>query len=526
MDNFNCLGEVILLKPVKRTILCFVIMIMILVSTGCGGRSATNFKGDAGKIRVMLFDRGSIPSGEGTLTDNRWINFLKEEAKNQGIEVEYIPVPRNQSTEKVITMMGANNAPDIFYLYEREFFLKFASLGGLLDYSDLLETYGENVLKLYEGKDILKYGKVDGRQYGIPSIRQDRKHYGAFIRKDWLDILDIEPPTDKESLVTVLKAFRDEDPGNVGDKLIPMQIPFDSTAFTDANRTTDLMRSFLSTSIEEEKTMLPVFRPGFKEYMAYLNKLYREDLIHKEFPTFSYAKNREQVMQGIVGFFNDNATLVGTEGFYGTLKKNVPTAELLPLEVYDHDDGSYYKLEHPPFGFYLMTPKSSKSPESVVKYIDLLCREDIAWKLSFGIEGEHYTLDDYGAPIPIDFEYNSKTLDYTGEDLRLIARPEMMLNADAKRSLDESKAEMDPYREFNKMVDELGKRDAVQPFVQLTEIKTISRYMPQLIKLSDQYWVKLITAEDFDSMYEEFIVQLNKNGADKIIEEMKDLGGK
>ena len=61
----------------------------------------------------------------------------------------------------------------------------------------------------------------DGAIYSIPSIETsdfDTINYKVFINQTWLDTLNLEMPTDTESLYNVLVAFRDGDPNGNGKK--------------------------------------------------------------------------------------------------------------------------------------------------------------------------------------------------------------------------------------------------------------------------------------------------------------------
>ena len=67
-------------------------------------------------IQVELFDRENAPSGS-TITDNKWTNYVQEEMKKVGINVEFVAVPRSDEIDKMTSMMAGGIAPDIVLTY-------------------------------------------------------------------------------------------------------------------------------------------------------------------------------------------------------------------------------------------------------------------------------------------------------------------------------------------------------------------------------------------------------------------------
>ena len=163
-------------------------------------------------LRVMIVERAEVPQDQGRVNENPWTEYVQSRMAQLGIDVRYVPV--GGSLVRHTVMMATNTAPDLAFTHGRLLFMKFAADGGLHDLGVHIPEYGPNIPAVL-GEDHLKLGQIDGIQYAIPSRREIDSRYASFIRKDWLDALGLEVPTNRTELTQVLRAFRDQNPGNV-----------------------------------------------------------------------------------------------------------------------------------------------------------------------------------------------------------------------------------------------------------------------------------------------------------------------
>lgn len=499
----------------KKTIAIIFLTLMILsMFAGCGSKDTDN-DGNV-KLTVELFDRNNVPQSEGTLTENRWTEYIHEAMLEQGINIDFQAIPRSGDVQKLIVLLGSNSAPDIIFIYDRIIFKKMANMGGIHDLGPSLEKYG-TTLKESLGEEVLSEGVVAGKQYAIPSKRQNLEHYITYIRKDWLDILNLEIPTNRDELLDVLRAFKQNDPGKVGaERIIPYQNENIIDMFKESMKQYDLMYSFVSNSIEEEYKYPVMMRDGFYEFMEYVNTLYKEGLIHKEFATYNPTKNREQCIQGLVGVFDDGARNVGSKSFLGVLQENIPEAELIPIEVYQNADGLYYKNINRPAGQYIMSPVTCDDPDAVIKYLEWMAQYDVSMKLTFGEEGEHYDLVDT-APISKDIDYNTDTLNYIIGDLSIIYSGSPFLSDTQHKTM--ASLSKDPYAEYKENAAQMALRDGKPEVIFKEEISAESKVLAQMFKVCDEYWIKMVTAEDLPSVYSKFLQELDNMGMEEILSE-------
>lgn len=471
------------------------------------------------ELTVELFDRNNVPADQGTLEENRWTEWIQEEMLKQGVEVSFFPVPRGEEQSKLNVLMGSGSAPDIVFTYNRFLFAKYALDGGLNDLSDELAEHGPN-LERRLGEDLLSYGVLDGKQYAIPARRSSTAHRTSFIRTDWLDILGLDMPTNREELVEVLKAFKEQDPGNIGtDRVIPWgYFPPESSEFEPHSfRSFNAMYSFME---DDEKLMYTTpwpLRDGFREFMEWNNMMYKAGLIDPEFATDTDDLAKQKIMNGQVGFYDWSwwgPASVGYGDVYRNLMKNVPGAELAPIEVFQNSEGRYRKTMYPPIGLYNMNPATSDAEVAAIKYMNWMAEEEVGWIMSFGIEGEHYSLQD-GVPIPIDPDHNQRTFGYVMGDLRIMWNGPFPVGKEIEDKV--TILNNGDLGEFSLASKNMAVQDGMSEIVFNEEIEAWSKHGPELVKAYDEYWVKMVMADDFDAVYAEFMRELEDRGINEVL---------
>ena len=143
-------------------------------------------------------------------------------------------------------------------------------------------------------------------------------------------------------------------------------------------------------------------RDGFRDFMRWMNRLYHEGLVEREFATDTFEIKDRKIVNGEVGFFHfDHNRLYGQHpnGMLINLKENVPEAEVVPIEVFDNPVGEYRTLLNNPVRYFVFSPKKSKRPEAVVKYMNWLLSEEVGWTLTFGFEGDRIQRRIFGAAV-------------------------------------------------------------------------------------------------------------------------------
>ena len=164
-------------------------------------------------IQVELFDRENAPSGS-TITDNKWTNYVQEEMKKVGINVEFIAVPRSDEIDKMTSMMAGGIAPDIVLTYTYSKAKDYYDQGGVWDLSEFVDGEGQAAnLKKYLGESVIDMGRTNGNElYGIVARRATTARSNFFVRKDWMDALGLSVPTTVDELYNLVEQMTKNNP--------------------------------------------------------------------------------------------------------------------------------------------------------------------------------------------------------------------------------------------------------------------------------------------------------------------------
>lgn len=476
-------------------------------------------------LKVELFDRGNAPKPY-TITDNYQTKFIQDNfGTPNNIKMEFVPVPRSEELNKLnVLMASGTDVPDIVFTYDTGTFNRYASQGGLTDVGDLLDQYGPN-LKTFLGEDTLAYGQYQGKQYAIPGKRSILGKYSGFIRTDWLDKLGLKAPTTTDELYQTLKAFKEKDPGQTGGKVIPFGMTI-APAQNDP-----LIWSFIQPMSEEQRYTLtqklgsneyPTLLPGFKDALQFMNKLYNEGLISKDFGLDEDKKQLTQDIQnGLVGYLTeDYPNLYYAQGTYDNLMKTVPGAKIDPIDALTNSEGKHAKPAYAPNAMYVMIPKSSKHAAEAVKYLDWMSQTDNMLALQNGVEGENYTMQD-GIPV-VKPDAPQSVLDrlFTAGDIAILANGKFIGDEEKNKQAFAAGFPQEHQADVRKALD-ISVADSFSPVMFDHPIESEAKYGTALKDKYTEMIVKTAMAkpDKFDSTYEAELKDYMQSGGQAILDE-------
>jgi putative aldouronate transport system substrate-binding protein len=300
-------------------------------------------------------------------------------------------IPLEQLIEK--------NAPDLIKLFKLQPMVKksIRSPDGHIYY---LPTIGEGVLNSEED---MKKGSVEKP---IPIVN----HFVPGIRKDWLARLGLAEPSTLDEWYTVLSAFRNKDPNGNGKKdevpITPVWGWEMAFAFGVAY---DLDLSTFSQGFEavNDKVKYLWVDPKVKEYLAWMNTLYKEGLLDSEFPSAGWEKCQAMIQRNEVGA--DFAEWCSNfPSWNAALKKSgVSNAEWIPILPPKHGDATTVIVRWSILSGSGIS-KDCKVPDVAIKWLDyhLAHPEGIRAQM-YGTEGESYLLQN-GKPVYTEFVLKNK----------------------------------------------------------------------------------------------------------------------
>jgi putative aldouronate transport system substrate-binding protein len=424
-------------KSMRIVMLTLSVCLALLIS--CNQNKASSGAGKPVSITVEIFDRGT-DGGKSNPIQNNWTDWIKQKVlEDENIAVTFVPIPRWEEVTAINNLMASGAPPDVCLSYSAELISNYRDLNGLLDMAPYVDTTLAD-LKAFLGPDMALPGRDLIRRnedpetkavYSIPARRINVAMRNLFIRKDWLDKLGLPLPSTTEEFYQALKAFKEKDPGGIGkNNVIPFSMgsdvfwgsqvvvyPFIDPAITMKERWTNII-------VDRYITM-----PGYKEGIRFLNKLFNEDLLDKNFPLY---KNEDElfnyIKNGYIGSYSDAWDRIyrDNDNLLADLRKNIPDAELVPVNTITSTDGVLRKTAYDAAGVNFFVPASSKNPQAALRYINWLSRYDNYHFLQVGPEGIVHDLVDGIPKIKIAeglwIQNSPQNIDYTiminGLDMR------------------------------------------------------------------------------------------------------------
>jgi putative aldouronate transport system substrate-binding protein len=425
----------------KRFALLMVLMIVLSAADSCSQEAGQTPAAPAAPaaqtptaaradIQVAVFERGNTTNTYGTATDNFWTRWVQSEFGDpNNIGVTYIPIPRSEEAAKLNTLMASGTAPDVVFSYDTNMILGFGKDGGLVVLDDLIAQYGPNITANLSSS--LPYGSYNGEQLAIPAVRAKVGRYTTFIRKDWTDQMGYDFQTNSDGFYhmslgdfdKLLYDAKSTDFDETGMEVFPLGVAgaYNATqqkglifAYVDNSKVTDQM-------VASTPQML---WPGFKDGVAYLNKLYNDKIIDPDFMV-----DTDTALPSLNTLVSTGRTLaLSQDDMYSNgikaLYDSNADAEFVAFQL-DNKYGEQIITTYQPIGMYSAIPASSKNPEAAMKYLNFLADYDTCKVLAYGFEGVHYEMID-GSPVTIAHTDEEKAAD-TANDYERITCGDMNL---------------------------------------------------------------------------------------------------
>lgn len=315
-----------------------------------------------------------------------------------GYKVQYDMLPADKSQDKLNIIISSAEPYDVITTaggYDSQaLYADYAKKGALTDLTPLIDKYGPNI-KAQISQASLDAAKVDGKIYAIPTQAISSVGSSLLIRQDWLDKLSLKMPTTLDELVNVLKQFKEKDPGGNGDKNIPMTINGDNPYIDSILGAFGIPNNWNNVG---GKLTPRILDPAYKDYVTFINDLFKQGLLDKEFAVNKDVTMKEKLTSGRAGVIPLGWFDIPT--VTDALNKNQPNSKLVYMGALKGKDGKSGFATNAGMDRISFIPKASKHPEDAIKWIDAKLEKDLFKTLIIGEEGKHYTFKD-GAYTPI-----------------------------------------------------------------------------------------------------------------------------
>ncbi|MEK3890018.1 extracellular solute-binding protein [Bacillus sp. FSL K6-3431] len=541
-------------------ILVIIFMVVGSVLAGCSKNSSSDNQGESGKVpepgdkdpfgkyentvvvsQVFGHGKPEDPNTKKGVTPqtNGYVKKLKEMLN---IDIQYDwTVPTEQFEQKFSLTIASGDLPDVMTIDMKQF-EKFKQQGVLADLTDAYNDYASPEIKSYmefDGGKTLDLFKQDGKILGIPNF-EDPYMSAQFLwlRKDWLDKLDLKEPKTLEELQNVAQAFVDQDPDGNGKNDtygIALNKELISWGF-DARGLFYSMGAYPKSWVKGENgDLIPgETQPETKEALKFMNAWYASGIIDKEFALKDIDKAVEDIVAGKVGISFGEWWYPGYP--LNTSKEQDPNAEWIPLELPTYKGEAKDSLiPSLRLGSVVVATKDFKQPEAVLKMINFYQEmQKPEYKDEITVENG-YVYNWYQPRIykPDDFSQAyqdvNEALEKKAEQIDSTNSTSISMFEAAKKYFDGDESQWGLY--FSRvaedggwgMVEKIREKGNVifNEFGGGTTPTMVSKGS-SLDKLTDETFVKIIMGSESIDKFDDYTESWSKLGGDKITEEVNE----
>lgn len=427
---------------------------------------------------------------------------VKRIKEKTGYEVEYFLLPKDNADQKLMLEMASGGDYDIVRLSTAQF-SQLAGNGSLAPLDELLAKDGQNIKAAVSDMG-WKSANAGGKTYGIPfegggdiDNPYGLLQGGVGVRTDVLSELGLQIPKDLDSFYDFLKKIKEEK------NIVPM-----------TGRAEDGFNFVIGSAFglgtaswyEADGKLVPrVLMPQYKEYLAFINKLYSEGLMDKDFPINKSENAKQKFTSGkaaslMPSFFYDIPDLLPA------LAQNNPKAEMDFITVLAGASGKPYLTQKKEAQTYEAIPKTSKNAEHAMKFMNLRADPEIFVSTYLGEKGVHYEIkDNKYFPILPAFDELKNSKQFTGT-----------VNSGKEFAMWQARARKTPemaasYEKMNSTI----KKDWVHPDYTnyATNLPEVQKYRLSLDKMEKDFLVKaMVETKDLNKLYADFVTEWQKQG--------------
>jgi len=487
-------------------------------------------------ITVPVYDRSK--EGYPAVDDNYWTQWVQSEFGDKyNIEVKYVAIPRGDVMTKYSMLIASGDTPTIMMEYDYPKVAQWASDGAMqaIDLKEFSKVAPNYYQKMVEN-DQVQYSAINDETFFVLSERPyyDTEYtWVGFVRKDWLDQLDLEIPTNYEEHSAAVHAIME---AGIAGHPIGLSLPTSAyvTNFSFREFPVDeaewAMHSSLGTaSLGWEPTYQLLKRQNAEYNQGWFSPEYdldadgssgnsssqqKTDFINGEL--YTYAGYMSSSVDWLTAFYEQN-----------------PDAELAIASPYVLEEPGVVDqvVNRAGNSFGMIVGFSSYADQDQLTaawmLMEWMSQEDVLFTIENGIEGVTYTLDENGLPV-VDADYrgtemlnHNNNIDMTClvHALKTIGTIEDTIAATAPQGLPQDFEQMmlDNYYEMKKIAD--SGRAYTDPVFSI-EIPAEAEYSATLLSLYQEYSVALTKCapEEFDALYEKLSQKYLDAGYQEVID--------
>lgn len=255
-------------------------------------------------------NNSNLPEGN-TYEDNAYTRYLR---KMLNIQNESVHMEREERYDEYVNILVKDHTlPDVLVVSDRETLHELVENDLVEDLTDVYESCtSPRIKEMYDsyGGELLEGGMFDGRLMAIPETVIDHGPCLLWLRKDWMEELDLAEPKTLEEAFTIIEEFKKNRMGTEpGEEPIGLLCDTSLVGTTSTNYSVepvfDSFGAFPQRWIMDEYggVVYGSVTGETKEALGYLNQLYERGILDTDFALRAQNNLRDIVVEGKCGAF-------------------------------------------------------------------------------------------------------------------------------------------------------------------------------------------------------------------------------
>lgn len=380
-------------------------------------------------------NNSNLPEGN-TYEDNAYTRYLR---KMLNIQNESVHMEREERYDEYVNILVKDHTlPDVLVVSDRETLHELVENDLVEDLTDVYESCtSPRIKEMYDsyGGELLEGGMFDGRLMAIPETVIDHGPCLLWLRKDWMEELDLAEPKTLEEAFTIIEEFKKNRMGTEpGEEPIELLCDTSLVGTTSTNYSVepvfDSFGAFPQRWIMDEYggVVYGSVTGETKEALGYLNQLYERGILDTDFALRAQNNLRDIVVEGKCGAFfglwwTPNNPLMDTYDRDGT-------AEWEPYYLTEDALNGSQRFTTFRDNKYVVVRKGYEHPEIVMKIISVLF-DYTRYEAKDADEVNSYfalNVDPTARPLVINVDYYEATYKVT-ENIRKALNGKISVNS-------------------------------------------------------------------------------------------------
>ncbi len=490
------------------------------------------------------------PYENDTPSDNAYTRYLKEVLNVQN-ENEFEAITGPDYDQKVSMAIASQDIPDIMYISDYATLVELVENDLIEDLTDVYnnlacETVKSSYASYGEDNNPLNTVTFDGRIMAIPKTQLSDGQDFLWLRKDWMDKLELEMPSTLDEMADVLRAFISQDPDGNGQADTIGLVVHNEVYGSYPNNTFAVDNIFTAFGAyptvwmadESGNAVYGSVQPEMKDALQLMRDWYAEGLLDREFTTRTYDDIVALLSSGQCGAYIGPWWSPFNPAQTSTYASQ--DAEWINVSAPTGPDGKINAINTKSYGGFVVVRKGYEHPEIAMKIVNVNSEYSMQDKSDAAKEIlENQSIAYFNWPLYCQVQpgNNAELMTQHVEavmngsaDVSTLSTEELGYYESAVRYQDAEaagqKADSADYSQYvsrivamNRMIDEPA-NFLTPAFFETTD--TMKTRWASLEKIEMQAILKIIVGEEDLDYFDQFVSEWTGAGGDIITEEVNE----